>query len=443
MQTPLQKVREEIRADAESARTRASARARSQPRPAQGAPRVAQAARDSYSIGELCRAQFTAFIAEAFFALLRRPPDPAGLEAQLRLLVAGRSKIEILGNLRWSREGREIGVRVPGLLPRYLLAKATRVPVLGYALEWLVCLAGLPMIVRHQRAADATHSARQQELAEVGRDMAARLGTLASELEQLGREFPQLSARLAQLADQVAALPADIERVATDVRELRHPVLSMNHWLATLRQNLSELERAEAEQERCADAFHADTALRMLGADASRPQCIDQWAGQLAGILPAAGRVLDLCSGEDWLAKLAARGLEASGVDTSHRIGIRAREAGLTIVVAEPPAVLARTADDSLDALTALDAGSLLRRMPAQALLDAARRVLRQDGCVLFGFADAPCRIAGRLEGRADPAVDGELMAQALLAAGFGEVRQSSADDGSTCVIARNTKRPS
>ena len=109
---------------------RKSARLRARPLPPrQGSEgrshgnRAAEATRNRYSIEELSQAHFTRFLNQAFVALLRRPPDPAGLEAQMRLLVAGRSKIEILGNLRWSPEGRDIGVHVPWLLPRYILAK--------------------------------------------------------------------------------------------------------------------------------------------------------------------------------------------------------------------------------------------------------------------------------------------------------------------------------
>lgn len=439
---PLEVVRNEIRADAESARSRAPAQpARKPPKTASNTVPAA-ALRDEFSIPELSQAHFTSFLEQAFAALLRRPPDPAGFDAQMRLLVQGRSKIEILGNLRWSPEGRDIGVRVPWLLPRYVLAKCMRIPVLGYLLEWIVCLGGLPRIVRHQRAADTYHSARHHEVLSeyrvAYRDLKLELVAARSEITRLDANKVQLGMRLDDLNDRTLQLYAEIERAATDARELRHLVLSMNHWLASLRQNLSALELAEADQARQADALHADIASRVLALDAGRPARLDGWAQQLAGMLPAGAQVLDLCSGEDWLARLVGNGIEATGIDTNTEVGSRARAAGLSITVAEPAEVLARTADGSLHGLTALDAGSLLLNMPASSFLAAVRRVLGAGGILVLGSGRAPASIASRLQGRANVELDAEMLRQTVLAGGLVDARPLPAVDGIVCIVARN-----
>jgi SAM-dependent methyltransferase len=439
---PLEVVRNEIRSDAESARLGAP------PRPARRPPKAtsntarAVALRSEYSISELSQAHFTCFLEQAFQALLRRPPDPAGFEAQMRLLAEGRSKIEILGNLRWSAEGRNIGVRVPWLLPRYILAKSMRIPVLGYLIEWLVCLGGLPRIVRHQRAADTYNSARHDEVLAACRRLQLELETARADIARLGTDDEQLGVRLDDLRASLSHANAEIERTAADARELRHLVLSMNHWLASLRQNLSALELAEADQARHADALHADIALRVMAADAARPARLDGWAAQVASLLPAGAQVLDLCSGDDWLARLVGNGIEATGIDTSAEVGARARATGLSITVAEPSEVLARTADRSLHGLTALDTGSLLCDLPANSLLAAVRRVLRPGGLVVLGSGREPASIAWRLQGRADVQVDAELIGQMLLAGGFVEVQSLPASDGAVCMVARSGSLP-
>ena len=435
---PLEVVRNEIRADAESARSRAPAQPARKPPKTASNTAPAAALRDEFSIPELSQAHFTSFLEQAFAALLRRPPDPAGFDAQMRLLVQGRSKIEILGNLRWSPEGRDIGVRVPWLLPRYVLAKCMRIPVLGYLLEWIVCLGGLPRIVRHQRAADTYHSARHHEVLSAFRGLQLELEAARTEIARLASGKVELGQRLDGLNDRSVQLHAEIERAAIDARELRHLVLSMNHWLASLRQNLSALELAEADQARHADALHADIASRVLALDAGRPARLDSWAQQLAGMLPAGAQVLDLCSGEDWLARLVGNGIEATGIDTNTEVGSRARSAGLSITVAEPAEVLARTADGSLHGLTALDAGSLLLNMPVSSFLAAVRRVLGSGGIVVLGSGRAPASIASRLQGRANVELDTEMLRQTLLAGGLVDARPLPAADGTVCIVARS-----
>lgn len=437
LEKPLEVVRNEIRADAESARLRAPPRPARKPPQATSNTAPAAATQSRYSISELSHAPFPGFLEHAFQALLRRPPDPAGFDAQARLLAQGRSKIEVLGNLRWSPEGRDIGVRVPWLLPRYLLAKCLRIPVLGYLLDWIVCLGGLPRIVQHQRAADVYHSARHQEVLSALRVLQTELAAARGEIARLDADRERLGVRLDGLNDRIFQLQAEIARAVADAQELRHLVLSMNHWLASLRQNLSALELAEADQARQADALDADITARVMAMDTARPARLDGWAAEVTSLLPTGAQVLDLCSGDDWLARLVGNGIEASGIDTNTEVGARARVAGLSMAVAEPSEVLARTADRSLHGLTALDTGSLLCEMPANSLLAAARRVLLPGGLVVLGCGREPSSIAARLRGRADVQLDAELIRQALLAAGFVDVRTLATGEGAVCLAAR------
>ncbi len=387
-------------------------------------------------IDELASFHFIEFIEHAYAALLRRTPDSTGLEAKIRLLEAGRSKIEILGNLRYSGEGREIGVRVPWLWPRYLLAKSTRIPILGYAIEWLMCLGGLPRILRHQRAADAYHAARIHVIERDIAKLAEQIDTLRDETMRLERGQLAAAAQLQQFGERFVPVHAEIGKAFHEIRDLRHLVLSMNHWLASLRQNLAALETAEAEQARKADVLHAGVAEQMLKADQRRPIRLEKWAGNFAEGLSASADVLDIGSGLDWLQSLSRRGLNVTAINPNNEIGQRIRDAGITIAVAEPPVVLARIADQSLDGVTILDLAPLLRGMPAVILFDILRRVLRPGGQVLFGMGPESATITDRLEGRASALVDGDLTEHALQVSGFVEIRRIDSADNGYCVVA-------
>ena len=73
----------------------------------------------------------TAFIEAAYSTLLGRAPDEAGIAYITRELVAGRSKVELLGELAASAEGRQSGRVVAGLRRRYLARRVYRIPVIG------------------------------------------------------------------------------------------------------------------------------------------------------------------------------------------------------------------------------------------------------------------------------------------------------------------------
>ncbi len=89
----------------------------------------------------------------AYRALLQRPPDQRGLAGYRHALRTGRrTKVEVLGRIRFSAEGRVHRVHVAGLRAAFVLALAYRVPVAGPLLGWLVALARLPLHWQDRRA---------------------------------------------------------------------------------------------------------------------------------------------------------------------------------------------------------------------------------------------------------------------------------------------------
>ncbi|WP_395679645.1 methionine biosynthesis protein MetW [Dokdonella sp.] len=159
-----------------------------------------------YAIEELTGSDYVAFVEQAFRAVLKRPSDEGGREQQVQLLAQGAAKAEVLGNLRWSPEGRRIGVRVRGLLPRYALAKLGRVRGVGFLVQWALAFAALPLLLRHQRAADTQAAARHGSL--LAR-IDERDGGVQHELARLRAQLdPVLAAHGAAIATHAAALAA-------------------------------------------------------------------------------------------------------------------------------------------------------------------------------------------------------------------------------------------
>ncbi len=444
----LERVKAEIRAEADLARARTPLSRRDPPAEPQR-PHAAdgiERERLDYAIAELTGAHYSAFLDGAFRALLKRPPDAAGSAALVRLLAAGASKAEILGNLRWSPEGKRIGTRVHGLLPRYALAKLGRVPVLGYVIDWGIALAGLPILLRHQRAADTATAAGFLAANDTQRSQAERLAAIDADLDterelrnaeaeaqrDLARRFDELVARSAALETHHAALAAEQAR---EMIELRHRVLAANHWVVSLQNSLAGLEKAATVERAQADALLAAVG---SGADetAARNARHADWAARLGAELGEGASLLDLGSGDgDWLAALGPHLADASGIEANALLVAQARKRGVQVAAGDPFAILARCADTGLDALS-LGAGLLTddATRTCRVLADILR-ALKPGGHLLLRVENETHRLARNIS--TDPAgVDAPHWAAVLTAAGFAAVRVVVAP-GAAAVFAR------
>lgn len=430
-ENPLQRIKDAIRVDADAIRQRAAATPAAAPeRVLVANPAPHASTRHDVAINELCGFHSVDFIERAFIAVLGRPADENSVQVHLAQLNAGRSKLEILGDLRWSPEGRARAVKMPGLYLRYLLIKLGRVPVIGRLVESAVALASVAAIARHQRAADSFHFARVEAVDGQVRDLLSRIETLAEANAQLRREKDALSAELRETRQRLDPMQAAIDATSAVVDDSRQRVLSLNHWLASLRHHLAALELSEAAHGRAVDATHADIARRMLDQDAARGERLDAWADALIRLLPAQAGILDLGSGNDWIGKLRAR-----------NISVTPDLARSTVSHAEIADVLTRTATDSVSALSVLDVAPLLRQFPMAALLDALKRILHPQGWLMIGLEQGPLSLADQLQGRSDVPLNAELLTMALRTAGFADI-QTLASLGVTCLVARHADPP-
>lgn len=249
------------------------------------------------------------FIRHAYQGLLGREPDATGWATYLAALRCGAlTKVQILGRMRYSAEGRRRKAPVAGLLPRFLVDRATGVPVLGYALKLGVAIARLPSemnetarleaYVNHgfsewakrldrsfERVEDAMRSLERASMSR--REALDGLESFSDRLREIAREkAPQaelqalavrqveqvnaLAERQREQADALAALDARKAGV-TSVAELealvRDPEMGLR--LETLAQRLeaSSVSRAEEARVRAERNRAVATTLRRIEGD--------------------------------------------------------------------------------------------------------------------------------------------------------------------------------
>jgi hypothetical protein len=455
----IERAHREIRAQAAGLRERPLlARARTSPA---GPTRGPDPARLAYAIGELTDAHHRAFVDGAFRALLKRAPERSETDTQLARLAAGASKVEILGDLRWSPEGRHIGARVAGLRLRYVLAKASRVPVLGYLLDGALNLAALPLLARHQRAVEALFAARDEAIRETLRMLAERAGSLEARVHALAEESAGRSALLGQRIDDLHAFAHELalardtlaqtlhasetalrtrieatERAGAglggrldELEFIRQRFYAINHWTHSLENAFAQIEDVARTRSDERSARAAMLAIPALDADPVRARRQQAWSKAFADALPAHAAVLAFTCGRDWVERLAMRGMAVVHAEPNPVLADAARVDGVTIEPADARELLHRSADCSVDGISILAASSVLAGLPLLELLEAAARVLRSGGVLLLADApEAATLVDGLLGVRSASRLDA-LPTTLLQAAGFADVQRIDADD--------------
>ena len=181
------------------------------------------------------------FVRSAYRGILRREPDVAGYEHYLHLLYIGQiSKVEILGRLRYSTEGKACAVPVRGLLKPFMLQTSYRIPVLGTGVALAKSMIRLPTIVRN-RVSFENYSLRQQ------REQVEQINALAAQIESAIVQMQQGLNSLAQTVDTKAdaaaltttanLLIAELEQKA-DVAQLETHIAHTDEKLFSLTQDL-------------------------------------------------------------------------------------------------------------------------------------------------------------------------------------------------------------
>ena len=106
--------------------------------------------KQSCSLSDYLNLHDEQFIHNAYTGILDRDPDPAGFEHFLSKLRSGElNKIEIVGRLRYSKEGRQLSKKIKGLLLPFFINLMYRIPMLGYVLRFTAGLVQLPVILKN------------------------------------------------------------------------------------------------------------------------------------------------------------------------------------------------------------------------------------------------------------------------------------------------------
>jgi SAM-dependent methyltransferase len=139
------------------------------------------------------------FVSAAYQAMLQRDVDEDGLNCYLAMLQEGASKVEILGRIHKSLEGKQRRTRVRGLTLPYVLDSISRWPMIGRVVGIAAAIWNLPVAERRNRrlSFELAHRLEQSELyaAQTARSVHEALRTLQHAQNLLSETTTRLAGR--------------------------------------------------------------------------------------------------------------------------------------------------------------------------------------------------------------------------------------------------------
>lgn len=365
-----------------------------------------------YHANELLQYHDTAFIWNAYRAILKREPDEEGFQAYLSLLRSGRrNKIDILASLRRSAEGKRAQVSIDGLTMPAMVRRLYRLPLIGYVLELIVALARLPVLVRSQRQMENHFVGQQDRLAghfnytnrkladEIARVVAEMKKLLDEEKDSFQNTLLELSARQDRITalqhQQVAALFSGQQKLIDNNRSFaasRPQTGKTNGFQPERRRGQVDLDQLEAA---FADHFRGS------------PETVKEGLKPYLALLKDAGvtgEILDLgCGRGEWLEILREEALGAVGVESNQTLVAAGRSRGFEIIHQEAIAYLAGLPSNSLQAVTAFHLIEHLEFERLIELLSEVKRTLKPGGIVILETPNPKNLVVGACNFYADP----------------------------------------
>ena len=238
-------------------------------------PQLAKArfvAAGTYTLNDFLALHDVDFINAAYGGVLKRAVDAQGREHFLGALRKGDlSKIEILGRLRYSPEGRKLKVPVKGLLPAFAIQHSYRIPVIGACIAWASALLRLPVIVRNLGRVESYQHLRNSQIEEAVSALARaasaneqlllhriefargsvaessrKIGAAVDSLQQRHQELDGHWRRIADAVDETQReIVSSTERITREAEQHRAEVSGIREALAgEIARNAAEIERA-------------------------------------------------------------------------------------------------------------------------------------------------------------------------------------------------------
>lgn len=326
------------------------------------------------------------FIHEAYHTILGRVPDAQGSRQYLEKLMTGRlTRVDILGRLRYSREGRLSRVRVPGLLSSFLIHSFFKIPVLGWAARVITGVLNFPGLMRYIQRIENEFFARHCELEQ-------QLDVARSSIRDFKNDLAKMKNQIEESHSALAGQIAE-QNKKTEEQKLMNldSQRSLRILLEKSRKGLSDKSLpqplVDQDDDHLLDGLYLAFENSFRGPTEEIKRRLSVYLPHVTQTLEhiSCRQVLDLgCGRGEWLELLKENQIPAIGVDLNHMMADICKKSGLNVVVADVIAYLQGQAPESVGVLTGFHIVEHLSFHTLVALLDESYRALTSGGMVIF-----------------------------------------------------------
>lgn len=338
------------------------------------------ACKNNYTTKELLNFHDKKFITNAYLAILGRQPDGGGMDSFLTRLRQGQlTKVEILGRLRFSPEGRKRQTVVSGLFFPFLVHSFFKIPVVGYLARILVGLANMPTILRNIQNLENALFVHQDQAEQTSKEITSQLVSLRNHLALIENITAEKLANKASKSD-IAKLAKGIDQTLSEKADASK-VAELNEQIEALKESLKPAPELDIDdlyvsfEDKFRGNFEEITARQRV------------YIPYIEEVVKEAGKgeIIDLgCGRGEWLELLKEQGFTARGVDSNRIMTSLCRKRHLKV-----------DQDDALDFLRSLPANSaisvtgmhLIEHIPFKGLVelfDQVLRVLKPGGVLIL-----------------------------------------------------------
>jgi SAM-dependent methyltransferase len=357
------------------------------------------APKDRYAVDDFLSYHDEEFLTRVYRGVLRRHPDATGFASFLEQLRRGSlSKVEALGWIRYSAEGRAARVPIVGLAPRFALRIVRRIPLLGRIVAIAQYIVRLPEVARNYERLEAAVFHRDGALrrqidvnsAQVERSVNAAIQHAANTRDDLARveqQTGELESRAREVQEAVDVLRGEVSSKA-DKSELGRVAILLDSKAE--RQALDDLvERMptpSAGSDPRFDAFYLKLEDRFRGSRADIRGRVEIYIPLVAGAgAGTPGRpVVDLgCGRGEWIEAITAHGFSGYGVDANPVMVADCAQRGQRAIQADALDHLHSLETSSVGAITSMHVAAHLPFSRLLAVVEASFRVLTPGGVLI------------------------------------------------------------
>lgn len=203
-----------------------------------------------YHVNDLLKFHGDEFVRNAYRALLGREADEAGLARHLEGLASGRfNKMDVLGSLHSSPEGRSAQIKLDGLALPVAVRRLGRIPIVGYFVRLAVAVARLPNLIKHQNQFEFYTWSQQRRILERQDEQHKELtGTL----QQISAQILEIMQRTSEQQQFNELSAQQYEELVIKHHELQHAIearlIETRAYIDQAANTLSERQSIDRQQ---------------------------------------------------------------------------------------------------------------------------------------------------------------------------------------------------